>query len=124
MHISEQGTNVNYLVKFNSFFSLSSVLIEKQHFLFFQDVDCHFNTRSSLIILKGDASEIGRFGSTLAVLPDLNLDGFKDLAVGAPLENNGEGSIYIFLSESGKSINPSYSQVEDIRKYEFKKHPQ
>ncbi|RVE59543.1 hypothetical protein OJAV_G00189780 [Oryzias javanicus] len=79
-----------------------------------RDVDCHFNTTSSPIILKGDPSEIGRFGSSLAVLPDLNLDGFKDLAVGAPLENDGEGCIYVFLRQRGKSINPSFSQQQRI----------
>uniref|UniRef100_A0A3P9MCR3 VWFA domain-containing protein n=1 Tax=Oryzias latipes TaxID=8090 RepID=A0A3P9MCR3_ORYLA len=53
----------------------------------------------------------GRFGSALAVLPDLNMDTFNDLAVGAPLEDDDQGSIYIFHGERGKSINPTYSQV-------------
>uniref|UniRef100_A0A3P9MD47 VWFA domain-containing protein n=1 Tax=Oryzias latipes TaxID=8090 RepID=A0A3P9MD47_ORYLA len=52
----------------------------------------------------------GRFGSALAVLPDLNMDTFNDLAVGAPLEDDDQGSIYIFHGERGKSINPTYSQ--------------
>uniref|UniRef100_A0A6Q2X637 VWFA domain-containing protein n=1 Tax=Esox lucius TaxID=8010 RepID=A0A6Q2X637_ESOLU len=46
--------------------------------------------------LQGDVGKIGRFGTSLAQLPDLNVDGFNDLAVGAPLENNGKGSVYIF----------------------------
>ncbi|XP_023805045.1 integrin alpha-M-like [Oryzias latipes] len=75
-----------------------------------KDVDCHFNTASSPIVLKGDVSKVARFGSSLAVLPDLNIDGFKDLAIGAPLEDNGEGSVYIFLSNWSRSINPSFSQ--------------
>uniref|UniRef100_A0AAX7V3Q4 VWFA domain-containing protein n=1 Tax=Astatotilapia calliptera TaxID=8154 RepID=A0AAX7V3Q4_ASTCA len=62
------------------------------------------------LILRGRAAVKGRFGSSLAVLPDLNSDGFRDLAVGAPLENNGEGSIYIFNSEGGGRISPTYSQ--------------
>uniref|UniRef100_A0A3Q2X691 VWFA domain-containing protein n=1 Tax=Haplochromis burtoni TaxID=8153 RepID=A0A3Q2X691_HAPBU len=62
-----------------------------------------------LTVLRGHAAVKGRFGSSLAVLPDLNSDGFRDLAVGAPLENNGEGSIYIFHSEGGR-ISPTYSQ--------------
>uniref|UniRef100_A0A3B4EV25 VWFA domain-containing protein n=1 Tax=Pundamilia nyererei TaxID=303518 RepID=A0A3B4EV25_9CICH len=62
-----------------------------------------------LTVLRGRAAVKGRFGSSLAVLPDLNSDGFRDLAVGAPLENDGEGSIYIFHSEGGR-ISPTYSQ--------------
>ncbi|XP_041830491.1 integrin alpha-M-like [Melanotaenia boesemani] len=70
------------------------------------NVDCYFE---SPLVLKGAAGR-GRFGSSLAVLPDLNNDGFSDLAVGAPLENDGQGSIYIFHAEGGQRINPAYSQ--------------
>ncbi|XP_053197893.1 integrin alpha-M-like [Scomber japonicus] len=72
-------------------------------------IECHFD---SPLVLRGDASEQGRFGSSLAVLPDLNQDGFNDLAVGAPLENDGQGSIYIFHGERGGGgrISPAYSQ--------------
>ncbi|XP_030610789.1 integrin alpha-M-like isoform X2 [Archocentrus centrarchus] len=69
-------------------------------------VECNFNEP---LILRGRAAVKGRFGSSLAVLPDLNSDGFRDLAVGAPLENDGEGSIYIFHGE-GRRISPTYSQ--------------
>lgn len=79
---------------------------------FHQNVDCHFDSPS---ILRGDASDKGRFGSSLAVLPDLNTDGFSDLAIGAPLENNGQGSIYIFHSEGRRRISPAYSQVSEIK---------
>ncbi|XP_039870489.1 integrin alpha-M-like [Simochromis diagramma] len=70
-------------------------------------VECNFDDP---LILRGRAAVKGRFGSSLAVLPDLNSDGFMDLAVGAPLENSGEGSIYIFHSEGGGRISPTYSQ--------------
>uniref|UniRef100_A0AAX7TKE7 VWFA domain-containing protein n=1 Tax=Astatotilapia calliptera TaxID=8154 RepID=A0AAX7TKE7_ASTCA len=70
-------------------------------------VECNFDDP---LVLRGRAAVKGRFGSSLAVLPDLNSDGFRDLAVGAPLENNGEGSIYIFNSEGGGRISPTYSQ--------------
>lgn len=61
--------------------------------------------------MSGSPSNAGRFGSSLAVLPDLNADGFNDLAVGAPLENNGQGSIYIFHGEGRGRISLTYSQV-------------
>ncbi|XP_062297981.1 integrin alpha-M-like [Scomber scombrus] len=71
-------------------------------------IECHFD---SPLVLRGDASDQGRFGSSLAVLPDLNQDGFNDLAVGAPLENYGQGSIYIFHGEGGGGrISTTYSQ--------------
>uniref|UniRef100_A0A3P8XW20 VWFA domain-containing protein n=1 Tax=Esox lucius TaxID=8010 RepID=A0A3P8XW20_ESOLU len=59
--------------------------------------------------LQGDVGKIGRFGTSLAQLPDLNVDGFNDLAVGAPLENNGKGSVYIFHG-SRIGISNIYSQ--------------
>ncbi|XP_063338423.1 integrin alpha-M-like [Pelmatolapia mariae] len=70
-------------------------------------VECNFDEP---LVLRGHAAVKGRFGSSLAVLPDLNSDGFRDLAVGAPLENDGKGSIYIFNGEGGGRISPTYSQ--------------
>ena len=78
---------------------------------FHQRVECRFDNP---LVLRGDASDQGRFGSSLAVLPDLNSDGLNDLAVGAPLENGGQGSIYIFHGETGGGrISPTYSQVSE-----------
>uniref|UniRef100_A0A8C4RU05 Integrin, alpha 10 n=1 Tax=Erpetoichthys calabaricus TaxID=27687 RepID=A0A8C4RU05_ERPCA len=37
-----------------------------------------------------------RFGYSLAAAPDLNHDGYNDLVVGAPLEDNHRGAIYIY----------------------------
>ncbi|KAM9816992.1 integrin alpha-X-like [Neosynchiropus ocellatus] len=70
-------------------------------------VECGFD---SPVVLRGVEGHIGRFGASLAVLPDLNGDGFNDLAVGAPLENDGQGSIYIFQGEGQGRIDPSFSQ--------------
>nr|XP_046233679.1 integrin alpha-M-like isoform X2 [Scatophagus argus] len=75
------------------------------------NVECHFESNvDSPSIMSGDTSDKARFGSSLAVLPDLNADGLSDLAVGAPLENDGQGSIYIFHGEGRKGIRLSYSQ--------------
>ncbi|XP_047232299.1 integrin alpha-M-like [Girardinichthys multiradiatus] len=71
---------------------------------------CSFDTPSSITALRGDVSDRGRFGLSLAVLPDINADRFNDLAVGAPMENDGQGSIYIFRGEGRGRINPTYSQ--------------
>ncbi|XP_048868867.1 integrin alpha-M-like isoform X2 [Brienomyrus brachyistius] len=59
--------------------------------------------------LMGEAGMKGRFGAALAALADLNGDGLAEVAVGAPLENDGKGGLYIFSGvETG--INPTYSQ--------------
>ncbi|XP_034426297.1 integrin alpha-M-like [Hippoglossus hippoglossus] len=70
-------------------------------------VECHFE---SPLVLRGDESDQARFGSSLAVLPDLNADDLREVAVGAPLENGGQGSIYIFHGEGGSRVSSTYSQ--------------
>ncbi|KAK3530665.1 hypothetical protein QTP86_031637, partial [Hemibagrus guttatus] len=52
----------------------------------------------------------GRFGMTLAALADLNGDLLQDLAVGAPLEDNYKGAIYIYLGNREQGIRTQYSQ--------------
>ncbi|KAI2645571.1 Integrin alpha-M [Labeo rohita] len=72
-----------------------------------------FNRRSSFIfsdtVLVGMAGQRGRFGSSLASPADLNGDGYMDVLIGAPLEEDGQGSIYIF-SGGPYEIIPRYSQ--------------
>ncbi|KAL1263910.1 hypothetical protein QQF64_004265, partial [Cirrhinus molitorella] len=61
------------------------------------------------MVLEGMAGQRGRFGSSLASPADLNGDGYMDVLIGAPLEEDGQGSIYIFNGEAYQ-INPTYSQ--------------
>ncbi|RXN35714.1 integrin alpha-M-like protein [Labeo rohita] len=72
-----------------------------------------FDRRSYFVfsgtVLVGMAGQRGRFGSSLASPADLNGDGYMDVLIGAPLEEDGQGSIYIFNGEAYK-INPTYSQ--------------
>ncbi|XP_051522557.1 integrin alpha-4-like [Myxocyprinus asiaticus] len=60
--------------------------------------------------LVGMARQRG-VGSSLASPADLNGDGFRDVLIGAPLEEDGQGSIYIFNGGVDKIIQ-NYSQVE------------
>ncbi|KAI5609730.1 integrin alpha-X-like [Silurus asotus] len=60
-------------------------------------------------VLKGTPGKRGRFGMTLASPADLNRDGKMDVVVGAPLEDNGLGSIYIFNGRNA-DIAPTHSQ--------------
>ncbi|XP_045072972.1 integrin alpha-L-like isoform X2 [Coregonus clupeaformis] len=52
----------------------------------------------------------GRFGSSISSLTDLNGDGLKDVAVGAPLEDDRRGAVYIYLGEKLRGIRPEFSQ--------------
>ncbi|KAF4107026.1 integrin alpha-M-like [Onychostoma macrolepis] len=61
------------------------------------------------VVLVGMAGQRGRFGSSLASPADLNGDGFRDVLIGAPLEEDGQGSIYVF-NGGVVQINPTYSQ--------------
>uniref|UniRef100_A0A8D3EE35 Integrin, alpha 11a n=1 Tax=Scophthalmus maximus TaxID=52904 RepID=A0A8D3EE35_SCOMX len=45
-----------------------------------------------------------RFGSSLAPVPDLNGDGFNDLVVGAPLEDEHKGAIYVFFCQQNRIL--------------------
>ena len=67
-------------------------------------------------MLRGVESDQARFGSSLAVLPDLNADNLREVAVGAPLENGGQGSIYIFHGKEGSRVSSTYSQVSSLKK--------
>ncbi|XP_008414711.1 integrin alpha-IIb isoform X1 [Poecilia reticulata] len=50
----------------------------------------------------------GRFGSALSVLGDLDMDGYQDVAVGAPWSDGGGGQVFIYLGNSnGLSAVPS-----------------
>ncbi|XP_078392398.1 integrin alpha-M-like, partial [Cetorhinus maximus] len=67
----------------------------------------NFSCRESL---RGDAGNgLGRFGSAIAGLRDLNGDGLGDVAIGAPLEDDHRGSVYIYHGQRD-GINPRYSQ--------------
>uniref|UniRef100_H3B732 Integrin subunit alpha 11 n=1 Tax=Latimeria chalumnae TaxID=7897 RepID=H3B732_LATCH len=41
-------------------------------------------------------SQNSRFGSSISAVPDLNYDSYNDVAIGAPLEDDHQGAIYIF----------------------------
>uniref|UniRef100_A0A8C8R7V2 Integrin alpha-2 n=1 Tax=Pelusios castaneus TaxID=367368 RepID=A0A8C8R7V2_9SAUR len=53
--------------------------------------------------------ENARFGSAVATLSDIDLDGFNDVIVGAPLENHNSGAVYIYNGHL-RTIRTKYSQ--------------
>uniref|UniRef100_A0AAR2L0V0 VWFA domain-containing protein n=1 Tax=Pygocentrus nattereri TaxID=42514 RepID=A0AAR2L0V0_PYGNA len=66
-------------------------------------------TEQPRFILEGalELTELGqnaRFGSALAPVPDLNGDSFNDVVVGAPLEDDHRGAIYIYNSQPNRIL--------------------
>ncbi|XP_030599047.1 integrin alpha-1 [Archocentrus centrarchus] len=50
-----------------------------------------------------------RFGTAIAAVTDLNLDGYHDVAIGAPFENDHRGAVYIYHGDK-KSLKEKYVQ--------------
>ncbi|CAB3220791.1 unnamed protein product [Arctia plantaginis] len=50
--------------------------------------------------VAGSGVDGARFGTTIADLGDVNGDEFRDIAVGAPWENNGVGAVYIYMGNA------------------------
>ncbi|XP_043943005.1 integrin alpha-M-like [Protopterus annectens] len=62
------------------------------------------------IILHGEPGHpYAKFGATIAEIKDINGDSLTDVAIGAPLENNHQGSVYIFYGNQN-GIRSHYSQ--------------
>lgn len=57
--------------------------------------------------------ENARFGSAMATLSDIDLDGFNDVIIGAPLENQNSGAVYIYNGNL-RTIRTKYSQVNNF----------
>ncbi|XP_065258833.1 integrin alpha-L-like [Emys orbicularis] len=61
-------------------------------------------------VLQGAlGNPLGRFGSAITALADLNGDGWADVAVGAPLESAERGAVYIYNGHQ-RELNTHYSQ--------------
>ncbi|RWS24668.1 Integrin alpha-9-like protein [Leptotrombidium deliense] len=73
-------------------------------------------------ILSGLNKPLARFGSSLCVLGDINLDGFTDIAVGAPYEDDNKGAVYIYHG-SKNGLNEKFAQrisASDFRSVDLK----
>lgn len=57
--------------------------------------------------------ENARYGSAITDVSDIDLDGFNDVIVGAPLENENVGAIYIYNGKQ-RTIHTKYSQVSNF----------
>ncbi|XP_043405117.1 integrin alpha-M-like isoform X3 [Chelonia mydas] len=60
--------------------------------------------------LHGQTGEVsGRFGASMSEIGDISGDGHTDVAIGAPMENDNHGALYIFHGEKG-GLSPQYRQ--------------
>ncbi|XP_041792539.1 integrin alpha-2 [Chelmon rostratus] len=53
--------------------------------------------------------ENARFGMAISAVPDLDLDGYNDVVVGAPLEDKQKGVVYIYNGDK-KTLKKQFSQ--------------
>ncbi|KYO20931.1 integrin alpha-10 isoform A [Alligator mississippiensis] len=55
-----------------------------------------------------------RFGSCIASVPDLNQDSYNDVVVGAPLEDDHQGAIYIFHGFQGDILRKYKQRIAAV----------
>ncbi|XP_029769149.1 integrin alpha-M-like [Terrapene carolina triunguis] len=60
--------------------------------------------------LHGQTGEVsGHFGASMSEIGDISGDGQTDVAIGAPMEDDNHGALYIFHGEKG-GLSPQYRQ--------------
>ena len=78
--------------------------------IYYQSARLRNSFRRSDVLDGGEVSK-SRFGLAVSALGDINLDGFNDVAVGAPYDGPSEkGAVYVFHG-SNKGIRTKASQV-------------
>lgn len=55
-------------------------------------------------------TENARFGMAISAVPDIDLDGYSDVIVGAPLEDKERGVVYVYNGDK-KTLSRQFSQV-------------
>ncbi|XP_066557311.1 integrin alpha-11 [Amia ocellicauda] len=73
-------------------------------------------TQQSQFILEGaleisDRVQNARFGSSMAPIQDLNADSYNEVVVGAPLEDDHRGAIYIFFGRGDRIVRTHKQRI-------------
>lgn len=76
-------------------------------YIYYNLRDCNVQKCKWDKVLYGKSQS--RFGFSMTSLGDINKDGYNDVAIGAPYEND-RGSVYIYLG-SANGLNAEPSQV-------------
>uniref|UniRef100_A0AAV2LR32 Integrin alpha-2 domain-containing protein n=1 Tax=Knipowitschia caucasica TaxID=637954 RepID=A0AAV2LR32_KNICA len=100
MDLDGDGVTDNLLVAAPMFFS--GGMEKGKVYIYRVSEHNRFVLEGSLEIHNGGQN--ARFGSSLAPVPDLNGDGFNDLVVGAPLEDDHRGAVYVFFSQHNRIL--------------------
>uniref|UniRef100_A0A672YKB9 Integrin, alpha 11b n=1 Tax=Sphaeramia orbicularis TaxID=375764 RepID=A0A672YKB9_9TELE len=71
-------------------------------------------TPQTSFVLQGalevsNRTQNSRLGSAMAQIPDMNGDRFRELVVGAPLEDDHQGAVYVFYGQD-KTVQRQYRQ--------------
>ena len=88
--------------------SIQKWLVEISLFLYLQN---HFLLEGTLEV--SDQSQNSRFGGAMAPIPDMNGDSYSEVVVGAPLEDDHQGAIYLFYGQLS-GIQHKYRQVSSV----------
>ncbi|KAA0723358.1 Integrin alpha-11 [Triplophysa tibetana] len=77
-------------------------------------------TEQPRFILEGslevlDQGQNARFGSALAPVPDLNGDSFNDVVVGAPLEDDNKGAVYVYHSQRNRILRKYKQRIGAVQ---------
>ncbi|XP_037547485.1 integrin alpha-11a [Nematolebias whitei] len=108
--IDGDGITDNLLVAAPMFFSAG---LEKGKVYIYKITELNrFIPEGALEIHNGGQN--ARFGSALAPVPDLNGDGFNDLVVGAPLEDDHKGAIYVFFSQHNRILRKYKQRIAAV----------
>ncbi|XP_075785014.1 integrin alpha-D-like isoform X2 [Pelodiscus sinensis] len=72
--------------------------------------------------LQGQMGQVsGLFGASMSEIGDISGDGQTDVAIGAPMENENCGAVYIFHGKKG-GLNPQYSQRIEGAQFHIRLH--
>ncbi|XP_052096245.1 integrin alpha-4-like isoform X3 [Mytilus californianus] len=91
----------------------SDVLDSGVVYIYYGDTD-----KDKLLSVSGQKlqgmSKWGRFGTALQCIGDINKDGYKDVAIGAPYEESNKGAIYIYHGGYTKLTFTQKIKAQDI----------
>lgn len=113
-YFSQKTSGLDWTVFFGFFCQLKSHFLSKdghfEHEFTLKPVNQSCCTAHSASCSHKNEPCGARFGTAIAAVTDLNLDGYNDVAIGAPFENDHRGAVYIYHGDK-TSLKQKYVQV-------------